>query len=555
MQAKVYANSDDTLVVWKVDAPIPDCRGFAIYRRRGGSQKLELLSNRVGWDEDDKLREAPSTKWPIQRFTWTDYKARAGEVVSYRIVPMVGDRNQLRPNEELASPWTAEITLRPDGHNGIAAFFNRGIVASQWLSRVLGEGESSVRQRKLREIIEDPGDRTRGFLGGELRAAMLRLLGDARKRKVDVYAALYELDDPELTDALVALGKKAHVVLANGSTKKKTKDPNKAAREALREAGAEVHDRMTAPRHLAHNKFLVVTDDAGVPQQVWTGSTNWSKTGLCTQGNNGILFTHPKLAAVFHTQWEQLRDAESSFDRAALAEINSKSEEIKDDGRSYKVWFTPVNDEADLDEARELIEGAKRGILFAMFNPGPRGTLLNAITKRRGDPTLIVQGIVNQDPANPNDEEDEEQVQIFRNKQKTLKGSFQIALPAAIDKRVSFWIPELKKLNGTWAMVHSKVIVIDPFGPEPALITGSHNLGPKASRANDDNMVIIRGDSELTAAYAVNILGIYASYRWRWNRIHSDHARAFTKLQDDDKWQKGYLSGDRLRELNFWLGI
>ncbi len=26
------------------------------------------------------------------------------------------------------------------------------------------------------------------------------------------------------------------------------------------------------------------------------------------------------------------------------------------------------------------------------------------------------------------------------------------------------------------------------------------------------------------------------------------------QTEDDDKWQKGYLSGDRLRELNFWLG-
>ena len=42
-------------------------------------------------------------------------------------------------------------------------------------------------------------------------------------------------------------------------------------------------------------------------------------------------------------------------------------------------------------------------------------------------------------------------------------------------------------------MVHSKVVLIDPFGNHPVLMTGSHNLGPKASGTNDENLLIIRG--------------------------------------------------------------
>ena len=547
MDVRVYSNSDDTLLVWKIDAPIDGCRGFAIYRKVEGRGEPELLTNRVGWDEDER-REAPSTDWPIQRFTWTDYKVRSGEIVSYRVVPIVGDREHLQPREDLASQWTAETALHTDGSNGIAAYFNRGIVASQWLSRVLGPGSDKERNRHLRDIINDPKDRTRAFLGGEIRAALLRLLGQAKKDGVDVYAALYELDDPELIDALVAFGSRAHVILANGSTKKKSKDPNEEAREALTEAKVEVHDRMTAPKHLAHNKFIVFSDHSGKPQRVWTGSTNWSKTGLCTQANNALFLANEQIAGLYKRQWEQLRDAESGFDRASLAEVNSKSELIKDGPRSLKVWFTPVNDEADLDEVRELIAQAKRGILFIMFNPGPAGTLLNAIIERKDDPDVLVQGVVNQDPSN-----EKSPVLIFKRKQ-VLKGSFQVALPLPIDERVSFWIPELQKLQGTWAMVHSKVIVIDPFTESPIVVTGSHNLGPKASKGNDDNMVIIRGDRELAAAYAVNIAGIYNSYRWRWNRMYSEHARAFTHLEDDDRWQESHLSGDRLQELKFWMG-
>ena len=552
MQVKVYANSDDTFVVWKTDRPITDCRGFAIQKRKNGSSKVEIVPNYVGWGEKGVPAPQPSNVWPIQRYMWCDYKARSGERISYRIVPMVGpDGDHLGPAEDHASDWTDEITLHPDGAAGVAAYFNRGIVASQWLSRVLGPGKPGERQRKLADIIQDPEDRTRMFLGGELRNALLALLADAKKRGVEVHAALYELDDPELTEALGALGDKAAVILANGSTKKKAVDPNKKARKALTDAGVTVYKRMTAPRHLAHNKFLVISDANGEPQAVWTGSTNWSMTGLCTQANNGIFFTNPALAKVYLKQWEQLRDAKSTFARAELAAANSKSATLGTPPKTVKVWFTPVDEEVDLDEARELIAAAQDGILFVMFNPGPKGTLLNTIIERQSDPKLVVRGVVNQDPSTTKNP-----VLIFRRRE-VLRGSFQVALPAAIgtDKRALYWIPELKKKQGAWAMVHSKTIIIDPFGKAPVVITGSHNLGPKASKGNDDNLVIVKGDRELAATYAVNIEAIYASYRWRYNRLYSKKAQAFTKLEDDDDWQDGHLRGAELQELNFWLGV
>jgi phosphatidylserine/phosphatidylglycerophosphate/cardiolipin synthase-like enzyme len=34
------------------------------------------------------------------------------------------------------------------------------------------------------------------------------------------------------------------------------------------------------------------------------------------------------------------------------------------------------------------------------------------------------------------------------------------------------------KLRDTLAIVHSKVVVIDPYGTNPVVMTGSHNMGP-----------------------------------------------------------------------------
>jgi phosphatidylserine/phosphatidylglycerophosphate/cardiolipin synthase-like enzyme len=57
------------------------------------------------------------------------------------------------------------------------------------------------------------------------------------------------------------------------------------------------------------------------------------------------------------------------------------------------------------------------------------------------------------------------------------------------------------------AIIHSKIIVIDPFFPNCTVITGSHNFSLSASGKNDENFVIIKNATELADAYAVNILG------------------------------------------------
>ena len=88
------------------------------------------------------------------------------------------------------------------------------------------------------------------------------------------------------------------------------------------------------------------------------------------------------------------------------------------------------------------------------------------------------------------------------------------------------------------------------------LITGSHNLGPKASGKNDENMLIIRDAPGLAGAYAVNIMAIYNQYRWRFRRMSQAKTKRWKGLQDNDSWQQGYLrrGSAALREIDFWVG-
>ena len=74
--------------------------------------------------------------------------------------------------------------------------------------------------------------------------------------------------------------------------------------------------------------------------------------------------------------------------------------------------------------------------------------------------------------------------------------------------------PEL--LSAGHAIIHDKIIVIDPMDRDGcAVITGSHNLGYKASYDNDENLLIIRGNQALALCYAVHIIDIYQHYLMR----------------------------------------
>jgi phosphatidylserine/phosphatidylglycerophosphate/cardiolipin synthase-like enzyme len=555
MKVNVYHNGDDTFIAWKPDGFIHDCRGFALLRRRNGIE--EVVSTWVGF-EDDEYKEGErraSTNWPIQKYQWTDYMAVPGDRLQYRVLPMVGpDKSNLRADPDNASEWTEEITLNHEVSPKIEAYFNRGIVATQWVSRRLNETEPGLQSnsKKLKTVIDTPDDPFRNYLAGPLGERLFELLASAAKEKREIYAALYELDDRQLEAALAKIGKRAHVVLANGSVKKKGEDQNSDAREIL-SAKIDLHDRMVSPRALGHNKFLIICDKRKRPRWVWTGSQNWTKTGLCTQANNSVLIDDFEVAAEFRAQWDLLRDAGDATP-IDLKKSNSKPRDQNLSPTEMRLWFSPTIKQVDLEEGRKIILGAKRAILFLMFNPGPRDTLLSEIIKAARVGTtgkrLYIHGVINQDPSTAKNP-----VELFDHGN-SEKADFEVALPAAIDEATKFFRRELKKLPGTFAMVHSKVVLIDPFGNHPTLLTGSHNLGPKASGVNDENLLIIRDAPGLAAAYASNIMAIYNQYRWRFRRQTQPENKRWKGLHDNDTWQKGYLKpgSAALREIKFWVG-
>ena len=589
LDVQVYDNGDHTALIWLPTdlKPIPDCRGFTVRRIKKGSPDA-YLHGFVGFSDDDKLDPAAPWKHPVQRFMWWDYGVSPGDVVQYSVVPVVGkDKDHLELSTTDASALTPAMTISGQASPNVSAFFNKGIVSSQWVSRVLNSlGSPPPKMADLIAATQPPKNALRNALSGLLRPQILDMLAEVKKNNGEIYAALYELNDPELKAALKALGKKCHLILANGAfSKKNDNDENKAVRAELRSV-VDLSDRLVPQGHFAHNKFLVCCDSAGKPQRVLSGSTNWTMTGLCTQANNGVIVNDPKLAQYFLDEWNLLKTAKNAYP-PSLAKTNGETTAnvFNVDGGTITQWFAPTNKGQDLVYARKLINAAKQGILFLFFNPGifvaedkpeSKWTLLQNILFRHHkgtanfDDNLYIRGVVNQEitglttesidekPAKPSthvalDPSAGTPVTLFSGgDQPPQHLGFESMVPKNIKDTFHNWATEIL---GSGVHIHSKVVVLDPFGQNPVVMTGSHNLGFKASSANDDNLMIVEGNAPLAAAYAANIIAIYQAYRWNaYVEAHRQDPKVWHGLVDRDDWQSGYLAGDKLAEIRFWLG-
>jgi phosphatidylserine/phosphatidylglycerophosphate/cardiolipin synthase-like enzyme len=584
---KVYDNGDHTGLVWLPPEakPVPGCRGFTVRRTKNGA--IDYLHGFVGFSDDQKLDPQLPWKFPLQRFMWWDYSVRIGDAVQYSVVPVVGaDKDHLALAPELASPPSPTLAITGQRSPHVSAYFNKGIVAAQWVSRAL---DAAPAGSSLKTLAATPGDPLRNGLSGALRPQILSLLSDAQRRGEKIFAALYELNDPELIPALTAFGPNCSLILGNGSFSTAHPDENADVRQQLRDnSQIALFDRIVATGHFAHDKFVVFCDPSDNPLRVLTGSTNWTSSGLCTQANNAIVIDDPSVAGDYLSAWHRMKDAGNAYP-AELISGNSTTTTVPIDDGTATPWFAPTSGAQDLDYARRLINAATEGILFLFFNPGvyesdpAKWTLLQSILARQDDTdgnanfdaSLYVRGVVNQAIAGLTEPLDHASpgavspaatdspggalspglpspVTLFRGSDQAPLPK-EVLVPHNVKSQFHDWEREL--LGAGLVNVHSKVIVLDPFGETPVVMTGSHNLGLKASSKNDDKLIIVEGNGPLAVAYAINIIAIYDSYRWNsYVEQHRADPTVWHGLVDNDAWQSGYLTGDHLAEIEFWLG-
>jgi phosphatidylserine/phosphatidylglycerophosphate/cardiolipin synthase-like enzyme len=100
-------------------------------------------------------------------------------------------------------------------------------------------------------------------------------------------------------------------------------------------------------------------------------------------------------------------------------------------------------------------------------------------------------------------------------------------------------------------------VVIDPFSDKCVVITGSHNLGHKASFDNDENLAIIQGNKKLAVAYATHVLDVYDHFSWRYQvKLKGQDGADASLKSTPDEWLDQYFdaNGDiKTAQLKFWM--
>ena len=344
----------------------------------------------------------------------------------------------------------------------------------------------------------------------------------------------------------------------------------------------DVHHRMfNNATHIGHNKFVVHVPRDGGPRSVFTGSTNWTSTGVAGQTNNALLIEDDAVAGVFLDYWKRMKKDKltvpkpfgkamnDSQQSAAFRKSNERPEEIEiDNGTTVTAWFSPNMPQRkkptsktnpapvppDLTDVYGLMRKAKDAILFLAFYPGQKGNdcIIGEVIKiGENDSSLLVAGAVSSAQAMPNykpkKKEDGEVVEEGDSPAMFDQKNVTIVRASRIDDRNllgDFGVEQLTARGAIGAIIHDKLVVIDPRSPDCHVILGSHNLGFKASYSNDENMLVISGNQPLAEAYAVHILDVYDHYRFR--AIETERKRKRKKgwkgfLETDDSWQQGYV--------------
>ena len=291
------------------------------------------------------------------------------------------------------------------------------------------------------------------------------------------------------------------------------------------------------------------------------------------------------MAAAYKEYWDSLKadtDPQGEGGKAQQSsnfrDENAKARPtivLEDGSGTVDLWFSPNTAKArgkahgknesvppDLKEVFDIIAKAQQAILFLAFQPGSP-SIIDAVSEAlKSKPSLFVRGAVTASQAagafytaihggGTNGKPPKRQ-----KGDPPLPEDYHVIRAVGVSKEDAFgqWETELNQAGH--AIIHDKIVVVDPFADNCVVITGSHNLGYTASYNNDENMAIIRNHRAIAEAYAAHCLDVYDHYAWRY-WLNQDKDKAWHFLSTDDTWQDEYFSPDnqvKSAELGFWLG-
>lgn len=525
-------------------------RGFAFYRQQRGSEQGKWLRSQKVFKslvpDPRKLvgghRQVFTTlEHPVQSFIWSDYTAEPGSTYSFRILPMYGKPGALTcdPADEIHFSVKTEPEDDPSGHS---IWFNRGAIASQHFANEFGNIKPSAQQL---DDLQQPVTRwlSRGLV--EACLSFINSLNEGDGLRACVYEFTYK---PVLNALKAAVDRGVDVRISYHKTSAKD-DAIKAAELPAKVGRKKVLYPRTVPK-IPHNKFMVRVS-AGKPVAVWTGSTNITASGFLGQSNVGHLVHDPEVAATYLKYWEAIaKDPDALTAKKASTAATPHPEELlpKD---STTVLFSPRHRTMMLQwYANRMLDATQTVMFTAAF--GINAKLVLPLAEDRDFLRFVLMEKKPKKDLSDLLREDRDlvwsygavlgQMASFKDGERTSRRIKEFGLDQWFAQEEHY------RKAGKIFFVHTKFLLVDPLSSDPLVCTGSANFSEGSLTQNDENMLLIRGDTRVADIYMTEFDRIFRHFYFRdqANEIESRGKKAegaFLDESDEGKknWTNSYF--------------
>lgn len=546
-QLSVQAIAGTHVVLLGMDLPQAQCPGllgFAIRRHDHTEDERYWLK---GYKTFASVVPHPADgvqystrRHPIQGFTWSDFSAKPGYSYTYEIVALRNDPAKPDEAERVAVRIRTEAEDPPGRRHHV--HFNRGAAASQEYTRRFGDTSP-----------DKVGSAAFEWLSRGAAEAIQRFIGHATGPGYGLRVCAYELTDEHVLRALKdAARRKADVKILYHARNDATMRNNE------RQIKAFGLSKLCKPRNarglvLSHNKVMVLTR-GGVAQAVLTGSTNFSDGGIYGHSNVVHICEDKRVAARYLWLWGELAKNE---DRREVTPLITAQTPLPGTAMTAGTTaiFSPRTDLSALEwyarQARQANDALFMTFAFGMhekfqdaYRTG-KARLRYALMEKMSGPTRTEA----QRQAN------EAGIIALR---KMQANKFAVGSQLR-EGAFGHWLAErLTGLNAHVRYQHTKYMLVDPLGPDPLVVSGSANFSEASTTDNDENMLIIRGDTRVADIYLGEFMRLYRHFAFRdWlsSQPQSNTNPEVSHLDERDRWWRGYFGGSfAARQRQYFAG-
>ncbi len=514
---KAYAGTTGVLLAFDIADQLKEgLLGFAV-RRKVGNGDWRWLQGQLKFPstEPQDFQLVNSNIAPIQKFRWSDYTVYPDTEYSFEIKAVYGSPGNLT---YVQGPLvTVKTESCSSGKHRI--IFNRAVAASQAYSRRFGETNPDDEKDPLHDAARD-------WLTRGMRQQIESFMNEAKDDSYALDLALFEFEYDGYVDLLMKLkkrGVKIHVIYHGQPGDKQTIADEKHLKPI---PAADKTARHTTG--LFHQKFIILQkkDSSGVyiPQAVLTGTANFTPNGLWRQANVVHVIYDEHLAKEYDTLYKHLLVSQGSGNTKKYINANHP---LRADETLFQS-FSPRSGYIDIDFLEKTInEASSEVFICSAFKLHDR----------------ITAALSNPDPK----------VSRFglQNSRTTITGFHRnksFTAPAFLKNGLEGFLKESTKNQRGTIYIHLKTLITDFTTDNPTVIVGSHNFSKPASDANDENFVVIKGDTAVADTYFCEMMRLYDHYRFRYNQNKKGaDADSLLTLRTDNSWITDYYDPEHIK--------